>query len=235
MLNGFILQGRWGIAFHWLSLIFNKTFVRRLSTKRHQHFFYAYILLEIWDKKEEPSTKDPWERISEKRLYSFHVAAVVCRDFWVNVLPLNICWLESKERCHYSEWNRKSKHNRTHKCKINRSQAVFTNISAHTNVAFLHPERPTAWPRTSSPGRTWWCCWCPVHKRSQMPKKRIKQTLPRFPKGLQDIWCWKRCKSKCNTSKRRWSASSKGFPSSLFSTWATPVTQNKFTHTNPIG
>lgn len=32
-----------------------------------------------------------------------------------------------------------------------------------------------------------------------------------------------RSKVKKNTSKRRWSASSKGFPSSLFSTWATPV------------
>lgn len=54
VLNGYILQGRWGIAFHSLSLIFNKTFVRRLSTKRDQHFFHAYILLEIRDKKKNP-------------------------------------------------------------------------------------------------------------------------------------------------------------------------------------
>lgn len=50
VLNGYILQGRWGIAFLCLSLIFNKTFVRRLSTKRDQHFsFHVYILVEIWD------------------------------------------------------------------------------------------------------------------------------------------------------------------------------------------
>lgn len=33
------------------------------------------------------------------------------------------------------------------------------------------------------------------------------------------------------TSKSRWSASSNGFPSSLFSTWATPVTQSQFIQT----
>lgn len=41
-------------------------------------------------------------------------------------------------------------------------------------IASLRPKPPTAWPRTSSPGRTWWCCWCRVHKRSQTPKTRIK-------------------------------------------------------------
>lgn len=44
MLNGYILQGRWGIAFHCLSLIFNKTFVRMLSTREISTFFMRTFL-----------------------------------------------------------------------------------------------------------------------------------------------------------------------------------------------
>lgn len=44
LLNDYITQGRWGIAFHCLSLIFNKTFVRMLSTKRDQHFLMHTFL-----------------------------------------------------------------------------------------------------------------------------------------------------------------------------------------------
>lgn len=102
------------------------------------------------------------------------------------------------------------------------------------DVVLLHPKPLTAWPRTSSPGRTWWCCWCPVHKRSQTPNKGTKRRhsqLQQFPTHPQATVCWKDIESKCNTSKRRWSASSNGFPSSLFSTWATPVTQSQFIHT----
>lgn len=84
---------------------------------------------------------------------------------------------------------------------------------------FLHPKPQTAWPRTSSPGRTWWCCWFQVHKRLQTP---VKMAYSQY--DYKQVYRYK--VRKQSTSKRRWSASSKGFPSSLLSTWATPVTES---------
>ena len=94
-LNGYILQGRWGIAFQCLSLIFNKTFVRRLSAKRDQHFFF-FMLTFSWkyETKKRNQVQILPERDKVRRGFcTSSVAAAVTCEFWVNVSPMSICWL----------------------------------------------------------------------------------------------------------------------------------------------